>query len=284
MLKLLKNLKKTWISVVFIVILLCVQAWADLTLPAYTSKIVNTGIQAGGIEHVSPEVIRASTMENLLMLVTNKEEILQYYTKRSNTGVESNQNNVKQYPILKTEDIYQLKDITKEQRNELDAIIAKPLMIASMLTQEETEEALKAQILENVTQEQKMAMANRNLIEILKNMPKEEVTRLVESLNQAIDENVGTMVEQASISVVKEEYKAIGIDTDAIQNRYIIKIGLQMLVIALISMISAISIMFLSSRVAAFLGKTLRDKVFKKVLGFSRRRIYEFFDCILNYP
>ncbi len=224
MLKLLKNLKKTWVSVVIIVILLCVQAWADLTLPDYTSKIVNTGIQAGGIENVSPDEIRVSSMEDLLMFTNNKEEILQNYTKEDN--------------------MYKLKNITKQERKNLDAIMARPIVIACMLTQDDAQ-----------------------------NMSEEEAIRFADTMNQTIDETLGTMVEQAAISLVKEIYKANGVDTDAIQNRYIIKIGLQMLGVALISMISAISIMFLSSRVAAMLGKTLRDKVFKKVLGFSRRRI-----------
>ena len=272
MLKLLKDLKKTWVSVVIIVILLCVQAWADLTLPDYTSKIVNTGIQAGGIENVSPDVIRVSSMENLLMFTTKKDEILQNYAKISKSDME-NSSKEKQYPIIETEDIYELKDITKEERNALNEIMAKPLMIANMLTQEETGAKIKAQMLENMPEEQRAVLANTSVIELLKNMSEEEVTRLAGTMNQTIDDNLGTMVEQAAISIVKEEYKKIGVDTDAIQNRYIIKIGIQMLGIALISMISAISIMFLSSRVAAYLGKNLRDKVFKKVLEFSRRRI-----------
>ena len=88
MLKLLKNLKKTWVSVVIIVILLCVQAWADLTLPDYTSKIVNTGIQAGGIENVSPEAIRASQMENLLEFTSDSQTILNSYTLLSKDNLE----------------------------------------------------------------------------------------------------------------------------------------------------------------------------------------------------
>lgn len=255
MLKLLKNLKKTWISVVFIVILLCVQAWADLTLPDYTSKIVNTGIQAGGIEQVSPEVIRASTMENLLTFTTNRDEILNHYTKIEKQGLETNKEN--KYPILKTEDIYELKDITKKERDELNEKIAKPLMIANMLTQEEAQARIKAQMLENVPEEQRVMMDSMSVIQILQNMPKEELANFVNTMNQTIEENLGTMVEQAAISVVKEEYQAIGLNTDAIQNRYIIKIGLQMLGIALISMVSAISIMFLSSKVAARLRKNV---------------------------
>ena len=76
MFKVLKNLKKTWLSVVIIVILLCVQAWADLELPSYTSKIVNIGIQQGGIENVSPVIIRKSQLENLLIFTSDDEKIL----------------------------------------------------------------------------------------------------------------------------------------------------------------------------------------------------------------
>ena len=80
MLKILKNLKKTWVSVVIIVLLLCVQAWADLTLPDYTSKIVNVGIQQGGIENSAIEVIRKDQMNELLLLTKQDEEILSKYT------------------------------------------------------------------------------------------------------------------------------------------------------------------------------------------------------------
>lgn len=76
MLKVLSYLKKTWVSVVIIVLLLCVQAGADLALPSYTSEIVNVGIQAGGIENQAPEVIRKSQMENLLLFTSDDEEIL----------------------------------------------------------------------------------------------------------------------------------------------------------------------------------------------------------------
>lgn len=255
MLKLLKNLKKTWVSVVIIVILLCVQAWADLTLPDYTSKIVNTGIQAGGIENVSPDTIRVSQMENLLEFTNEDETILNSYT------------------LIDTEERYVIKNITKEERNNLNSVMAKPFMIANMIQQEEMANKLKEQMLQNIPEQQRMVIENMPIMQIIRNLPEENKNTLIESLNKTIDEQLGTMVEQAAVSLVKEEYKAIGINTDDIQNRYIISIGIQMLGIALISMTSAISIMFLSSRVAARLGKTLRDKVFKKVLEFSRRRV-----------
>lgn len=255
MLKLLKNLKKTWVSVVVIVILLCVQAWADLTLPDYTSKIVNIGIQAGGIENASPDAIRVSQMESLLEFTSEDETILNSYT------------------LLDREQKYVIKDISKEERQNLNTIMAKPFMIVNMLQQEEVANKLKEQMLENVPNEQRTIMANMSIMQIIEALPQENKDELIKTMNQTIDEQLGTMVDQAAISAVKQEYKELGMNIDDIQNNYIINIGFQMLGIALISMVSAISIMFLSSRVAARLGKTLRDKVFKKVLGFSRRRI-----------
>ena len=80
MLKVLKYLKKSWVSVVAIILLLCLQAYTDLALPDYTSKIVNVGIQQGGIEDAVPEAIRSSQMENLLVFTNEDGQILNYYT------------------------------------------------------------------------------------------------------------------------------------------------------------------------------------------------------------
>ena len=275
MLKLLKNLKKTWMSVVIIVILLCVQAWADLTLPEYTSKIVNVGIQAGGIENAVPDVIRVSQMQNLLIFTKEDEAILQAYSLQSkhNLEVSTYEKEQQKYPILEKEDIYILNHITKEEKDNLHTIMAKPFMIANLIQQEEMAKTIKEKILQNMPQEQKTQIENTSLIQIIKSMPEEKQTDFTKQIETILEQNLGTMVDQLAISAVKQEYEQVGMNTGDIQNHYIIKIGLQMLGIALISMISAISIMFLSSKVAAYLGKTLRDKVFKKVLEFSRRRI-----------
>ena len=83
MLKVLKNLKESWLSVIVIILLLIVQAACDLTLPDYTSKIVNVGIQNGGIEEVAPEMIRKTTMDNLLIFTEDDEKILSSYEEIS---------------------------------------------------------------------------------------------------------------------------------------------------------------------------------------------------------
>ena len=154
--------------------------------------------------------------------------------------------------------------------------MTKPLMLLTTITSEETEEALKAQILQNVPEPQKSMMQNMTLMDILKSMPQEQLAQMLEEVNKKLDGMMGTVLDQAAIAAVKEEYKAIGMDTDKIQNDYIFMAGLRMLGIALISMVSAVAIMFLSSRVAAKLGETLREKVFRKVLKFSTEEFNNF--------
>ena len=224
MLKILANLKNKWVSVLFIILLLCLQAWTDLTLPDYTSKIVNTGIQAGGIEYIAPTVIRKNQMDNFLMLTDNDEQILKNYTLISKYTLSEEDYNkkIKEYPALKNQDLYEQNKLDKAKKEELDVIM----------------------------QELMAKQVNTNL--------------------------EGELSSQAAVQLTKQEYKEIGINVDNIQNSYILKTGLQMIGIALISMSSAVMIMFLSSRVAAALGRTLREKVFKKVLKFTRKEFMDF--------
>ena len=125
-------------------------------------------------------------------------------------------------------------------------------------------------------EQQKIAMQNMELIDIIKQMPKEQIDKMLETVNEKLDNMQNSILEQAAIQQVKKEYKAIGIDTDNLQNKYIIIAGLKMLGISFIIMASAISIMCLSARVAAKLAKTLREKTFKKVLKFSNKEFSEY--------
>ena len=280
MFKVLKNLKKTWLSVVIIVILLCVQAWADLELPSYTSKIVNIGIQQGGIENVSPVIIRKSQLENLLIFTSDDEKILDSYelntkdlsyklNKKINKYFGKNNN-------VELETVYVLKDLNEQEQQDLNEIMAKPLMEVYSLTNETLAMQMKESILQNVPEEQKVSLENMDLISILKSMPEKQLNQMLDDLSNTIDKKMGTMISQVAINATKEEYIKLGINTDNIQNNYIFMAGLQMLIIAAISMVTAVSIMLLSSRVAANLGKTLREKVIKKVLGFSTEEFTNF--------
>ena len=282
MIKVLKNLKESWISVIAIVLLLIAQAAGDLTLPDYTSKIVNVGIQNGGIENVAPEVIRKSEMENLLIFTDYDNQILSSYEEisRDNLDIKEYEKLVKKYPALENETLYKIKKLSSSEQENLDSIMAKPLMMLSSLENEETSEQMKEQLLEgmssNMPAQQKSVMQNMSLMEIIKQMPKEQLDKMLQTINQKVDSMQESILEQAAIQEVKSEYKAIGINTDNLQNRYIIIAGLKMLGISFIIMISAVSIMCLSARVAAKLAKTLREKVFKKVLNFSNKEFSEF--------
>ena len=340
MLKVLKNLKESAISVLVIVILLCVQAATDLALPTYTSKIVNTGIQQGGIENSAPEYIAKSQMDNLLKFTTDDEKILNDYELISEDS-KHYEKDVKDYPEIANQEVYKLKDINEEEQDTLNQIIAKPLLALSaleapeevskadmdlmlafvendedilnsytlsedgntykikdigsvekgklntslingllvkqMVSNEESANQIKSSMLENMPNAQKTVMENMSLAEIISAMPEEQKEGLLNTIEAKLPSTIDTMIanlsdsmlEQAAIQEVKLQYQYLGANTDNIQNSYILLTGLQMLGIALITMISAVTIMLLSSRVAAKLGKTLREKVFKKVLSFS---------------
>ena len=240
MIKLLKNLKESWLSVIIIVLLLIAQAMGDLSLPDYTSKIVNIGIQNGGIENAAPEVIRVSTMEKLLLFTEEDEEILSDYTKISKDSLDTSEYEklVSKYPALESEELYKINKLSDEEQEKLSEIIAKPLMVLSLLGNEET----ASQIM----------------------------------VNEQINSMESSVLEQAAIQKVKDEYQSIGINLDSLQNRYIMISGLKMLAVSLLIMLAAISVMGLSSRVAAKLAQTLREKVFVKVLKFSNKEFSEY--------
>lgn len=340
MLKVLKNLKESAISVIAIVILLCVQAATDLALPTYTSKIVNTGIQQGGIENAAPEYIAKSQMDKLLKFTNDDKKILNDYELISKDS-KHYEKDVKDYPEIANQEVYKIKDISKEEQDTLNQVMSKPLLALSalqapeevskedmdlmlgfveneaeilnlytlsedgntykindisrvekgklninlingllvkqMVSNEETASQIKNSMLENVPTAQKTVIENMSLVEIISSMPKEQQADLIDTIEAELPNTIDTMItnlsdsmiEQAAIQEVKVQYQYLGANTDDIQNTYILFTGLQMLGIASITMISAVTIMLLSSRVAAKLGKTLREKVFKKVLSFS---------------
>ena len=280
MLKVLKNLKKSFWSVVIIILLLIVQAQADLRLPDFTSRIVNVGIQAGGIETAVPKVISKKNMENLLMFSNEDDKILENYSLVGNTASKEQEKVINDYLgkdyELKEDTIYVLNDINSEKEDELSKILSDPLMEYSVVINEETENKIKNAFISKVPEEQKQILENMSVLEILKTMPDEQRNVVLSEFTKQIDNMESSIKEQAAVTEVKNLYSKMGIDTDKIQNNYILFQGLQMLGVALISMLSAISIMLLSARVAAKLGKTLREKVFKKVLKFSTGELNKF--------
>ena len=241
MLKVLKNLKQSWISVIVIVLLLCVQAAVDLELPNYTSRMVNNGIQSGGIEYVAPNVISKTDMENIISYTEDSNEILEDYTLvGAEELTQKQEKTLKKYTDnnYNNNEIYVIKDLSKEQRQEVSKKMTKPIIIYEMLQSEENAQPIKEQIISNIPEEQRQIFESRTLLEILQLMPKEQLKQVTDGISTKIDEMQDTIQEQAGIEYTKKLYKNVGVNTDDIQMDYITLTGLKMLALAFISIAS----------------------------------------------
>ena len=168
------------------------------------------------------------------------------------------------------------RNIFLYEENKLKEAITNPVIEISTLKDEETANKIKEQMLANVPEQQKAMVESQDIITLLKQMPKGNLNKMLEEYTSEITKMPDSIKEQAVTSGIKKLYKSAGVDTDKLQNNYILIAGLKMLGVASITMISAVSIMLLSAQVSAKLGKILREKVFSKVLTFSRAELNEF--------
>ncbi|MDF2870480.1 MAG: transporter ATP-binding protein [Anaerocolumna sp.] len=275
MFKLLKLLKSSWAIMLVVIALLGLQAYCDLSLPSYTSKIVDVGIQGGGIENAAPEAMLESHMKVYLYFLdeNGQKEVLDSYTLVTKDSVSESdyKDYLKEYPELANENIYVLDN--KENIESLNDILADSMLLAGTLSQESDElTPLKEQLKAAVPDELKSA----TLLQMIVSLPKEQTAQILEPIKTSFAALSDSMRVQAATKVVKEEYKALGIDTDKIQTQYILLAGLKMLGFALIAMISTVLVGFFSARIAAGLGMELRGKVFRKVVGFSNSEFDHF--------
>ena len=249
MLKMFRYMKERWHYIVLIIALLFLQAYCDLALPDYTSKIVNVGIQQKGLEDGVPDTIREESMEQLCLFLDEKEA-----------------DRVKENYTLK-DGIYQRKEISKEEREELNRILSVPMMAAQTFNSEE--EAAKLE-------EQMQLPEDTDLWQVLAAMPKEQFAQISAAVTEKMKEMPESIRTQAAVQYVLQEYEEQGIDVDALQIRYILFAGLKMLGMALVIMLAAVSVTFLSARVAAVLGRNLRNSVYRKVISFSGEELNHF--------
>ncbi|MDO5361581.1 MAG: ABC transporter ATP-binding protein [Eubacteriales bacterium] len=251
MIKLMKYLKKSAGALVLIVGLLFLQAYCDLSLPDYTSKIINVGIQQHGIEDGVPEKIRTETMDSLKIFMP--EEDVQIVSDAYETKQET----------------YVLKDdISEEERKELNDIFSMPMMMVGAFASDS--ETGKAMI-------QKMGLPEgTDPVHAVAALPEEAVSDMTEDMREQLKDMPESIMTQASVAFVYSEYKAMGEDTDAIQMRYIAVSGARMLGMALVIMLAAICVTFLSARVAASLGHDLRNSIYRKVMSFSSNEYNKF--------
>ena len=276
MVRIIKHLCKYWYSVLIVIALLFVQAACDLSLPEYTSRIVNTGIQEGGIEDNTPEAITKESFEDILLFLNEKDSKFVQNQYEVVSKKDATEEQLESYPTVEKQDIYVLKDISKENHEKLNQLLQKPLTYL-LLFSGDTEEGTKIekQIISKLP-EQLSSIPDLTVMKLLEMMPQEQRQEMMKQLNQKMKDMPDTMLEQSAIQFVKAEYQRLGMDTDRIQTNYIFVSGLKMLGLALVSMVATVMVGFLGSRIAARLARDLRNQVFKKVVDFSESEMKQF--------
>ncbi|KAI3349858.1 ABC transporter ATP-binding protein [Clostridium botulinum] len=272
MLKLLKHLKKSVWLILAILVLLVGQAVCDLTLPKYTSDIVNVGIQHGGVDKITPDVIRESEMERLSLFIEDKDynEVLENYDL-VNKGSTSEE----EYPLLEEENLYVLKNIDKDKIEELNSIFGKPMvMVSNFESDSDKVKAMENQMISSFPPG--VLKEDANIFDIFKIMPEEQFKEITSSINEMFSKLDDSSIEQMAVSFVKNEYTKVGVNMDKYQTDYIFSSGAKMLGFALVSMIATILVTLIASRVAATFSRDLRSSVFKKVVGFTNKEFDDF--------
>ena len=282
-----------WKAMIAIVLILVVQAYCDLSLPAYTSDIVNVGIQQGGIEDEVPRQIATEEMEKLLLFVSEDDQqtVMDAYTE-DNTSYKK--------------EAYVLKDSVAEEENTMENlkdILQIPMMMTSGIesgsdTTKQMEDKLKEQMSQGMAQSmpqgadqtmpegmpqgesqaesQAVSLDDMSMFDLLKMLPAEQRATMVEKIEEQMSEMPDTILDQASVSFCRSAYKDLGMDMDQTQIHYLLKTGGQMAALALLGMAASIMVAFLASRVGASAGRDLRSGVFHKVVGFSNNEFNHF--------
>lgn len=250
MIKLLKYLKRSAGYLVCIVVLLFLQAFCDLSLPQYTADIINVGIQQQGIADGVPDQLQTRTWTQLCLFLSEKEQekVENAYTLEG--------------------DLWKLGEISGEQRKELNQLLSPTMMaVGSLSGDSEMAAALK----------EKMGLPKEaDIFEALAQLPEEAKSRFLGGMQEQMAAMPESIVTQAAVAYVRAEYQAQGRDVDAMQMHYLLFTGLKMLGLALIAVVAAVSVTFLSARVAAALGHDLRNMVYRKVVGFSSAEFNQF--------
>ena len=282
-----------WKAMIAIVLILVVQAYCDLSLPAYTSDIVNVGIQQGGIEDEVPRQIATEEMEKLLLFVSEDDQqtVMDAYTedntsykkeayvlKDSVAEEENTMENLKdilQIPMMMTSGIESGSDTTKQMEDKLKEQMSQGMAQSMPQGADQTMPEGMSQS-ESQTESQAVSLDDMSMFDLLKMLPAEQRATMVEKIEEQMSEMPDTILDQASVSFCRSAYKDLGMNMDQTQIHYLLKTGGQMAALALLGMAASIMVAFLASRVGASAGRDLRSGVFHKVVGFSNNEFNHF--------
>ena len=239
--KLIKYLKGFLVPMIFLVAILGVRVVAELALPTYTSNIVDKGIQQSGIQDAVPEKISEKSFKELQLFMTDDEikKVMAKYTKDG--------------------DVYKLDSISEQERTELNDIFKNTMTVVSGAKSENLD-------LDKVAEGVKLGLVKKD--------------SLIEQKNKSISDlgsSADMITKQAGIRYVKEEYRNnVGIDTNEIRKNYLKEVGIMMIIVTFISGIGSVISNFIASRISSKISYNLREKLYNKVLSFSKQDIDKF--------
>ena len=239
--KLIKYLKGFLVPMIFLVAILGVRVVAELALPTYTSNIVDKGIQQSGIQDAVPEKISEKSFRELQLFMTD-DEIKKVTAKYTKDG-----------------DVYKLDSISEQERSELNDIFKNTMTVVSGAKSENLD-------LDKVAEGVKLGLVKKD--------------SLIEQKNKSISDlgsSADMITKQAGIRYVKEEYRNnVGIDTNEIRKNYLKEVGIMMIIVTFISGIGSVISNFIASRISSKIAYNLREKLYNKVLSFSKQDIDKF--------
>ena len=270
MLRLLKHAKPFYPIILLIILLLFIQANADLALPDYMSRIVNVGIQQGGVERAIPEALRQSTMDRLSLFLTEEEKakIKDLYSLVDRTSPDY-ETYLKRYPALAQGPIYVLKPTDAATIERLQPAIARAIVLVQGIEQIQAHPEQARMLMPGLGLDLSKLPAGTDLFALIGRLPFEQRKRLIEAVDRRFEALGGEKaLVQAAARAVRAEYEAMGMDLSRLQNSYILRTGGQMLLIALLAAAITVTVGFLAARVAAGLARDLRRLFFEKVMSF----------------
>ena len=265
--KLFQFLKPYAPRVLLILCVLVVQAYCDLSLPTYTSNIVNVGIQQSGIDEEIPENISEEEMNRLLLFVSedDRQDIQDAYEKSSESFDYDGE-------------VLTLKDSVKSDNEKLDAL-TEEMKLPMMLTDgfengSDTTKQMEGQLKEQMSQVP--GIEKMSVFDIFGMMDDTQRAAIVDKITEQMDKMPDSILDQTAISYVKSTYEQIGMDTGHMSTVYILKTGAKMLGLAALGMAASILACLMASRVGAKVGRGLRRDTFRKVIGFSNAEFDKF--------
>jgi ATP-binding cassette, subfamily B, multidrug efflux pump len=275
MLRLAKYLKPYLLLILISLALLFVQANADLALPDYMSNIVNYGIQQGGVVDAVPMAVRQSEMNRLLAFMSagNRTAVLADYTLVDKNSADY-ATNVKQYPALANEPVYVRKSVDAAEITKLNPLMGRALLVVSGI-----EQALahpdQAQAM-NFGFDLSKLPPGTDVFAMLQKLPQATLDKMTASIDQKFAALGDKMIVQMAAGAVKSEYAALGMNTNNLQTSYILRIGVLMLLLTLLSGACTIAVGYFAARTAAGLARDLRRNVFERVENFSSTEFDKF--------